>query len=740
ERRSMQHLVWSETPVSGGRLLEAKLPQPDLVADEGWGKTGRLLSFYRDVAVLAAPNVRQVIALENVLDISAQMAADGTLRWNAPEGDWSVYRVGHASTGRPPHPVPDDMLGKTLEANKMSEAQTRHHWENVIRPTEAALGELYGASFRHFLIDSYEAGDQNWTEDLREEFLKRKGYDPLRWVLTLAPPIENADAKASRIIGSKDQVARFQWDFRDVVQQLYEERGWRPAAEMINASGVQLQFEPYGGPFDSAAAAAIADIPMVEFWTGSRTAADPTIVGAGRGADRRVIAAEAFTGRPERSHWTETPAELKIDGDVMLASGVNRLVLHHWVHQPFDERYRPGMTMGWWGTHFGRNQTWYEPGKAFIEYLWRVQSLLQYGRTPVDVLSVGSSSEGSDVVPWSQFLAGSLTVEDGVVITPRARRYRLLHVPHDGRLLPEATAEIGRLLRLGATVCAAQPLGSPSLQNYPQCNEVVRRLAEETWGPPDAAPRVVGLGRLYGDGDLSNAMRSTGLTARLVASSPALRHACREGDDETVFFVVNPSPERVEATLLAANERRRPELWDPEGKHMQGATVYRSITEGIETAISLGPGGSVFLVFRESDPQEGPWICREQGPSDLVLRRDAAGGYVALSATGGEVRCEWTTGENSTHRIDPQPAVAIEGPWAVELTPAVGSGRARRMDALSSLSESADPLTKYFSGKATYETELIVDRETLERCSRVDIDLGRVGDLAEVWVNDGTTG
>ncbi|MGL4511981.1 MAG: glycosylhydrolase-like jelly roll fold domain-containing protein, partial [Lacipirellulaceae bacterium] len=46
----------------------------------------------------------------------------------------------------------------------------------------------------------------------------------------------------------------------------------------------------------------------------------------------------------------------------------------------------------------------------------------------------------------------------------------------------------------------------------------------------------------------------------------------------------------------------------------------------------------------------------------------------------------------------------------------------------------------YFSGKATYETELIVDRETLERCSRVDIDLGRVGDLAEVWVNDGTTG
>jgi hypothetical protein len=37
------------------------------------------------------------------------------------------------------------------------------------------------------------------------------------------------------------------------------------------------------------------------------------------------------------------------------------------------------MGMGWWGTHFGRNQTWIKPGKAYFTYLSRCQMLLQQG-------------------------------------------------------------------------------------------------------------------------------------------------------------------------------------------------------------------------------------------------------------------------------------------------------------------------------------------------------------------------
>jgi hypothetical protein len=163
EERSMQRLVWSSATVAGGAAVVVSLPMPAIPLFTGWGKTGRELSFFRDVAVLAVPAERPEISLGDVIDLSGRLSPAGELRWEAPRGNWIVYRLGHASTGAAPHPVPDDVLGRALEADKLSLTQTRFHWETVIAPLRQQLGPLYGRSFRHFLIDSYEAGYQSWT-------------------------------------------------------------------------------------------------------------------------------------------------------------------------------------------------------------------------------------------------------------------------------------------------------------------------------------------------------------------------------------------------------------------------------------------------------------------------------------------------------------------------------------------------------------------------------------------------
>ena len=151
----------------------------------------------------------------------------------------------------------------------------------------------------------------------------------------------------------------------------------------MKAVGMDLQFEPYGGQFDTVEGTALADMPMGEFWTGRAGGINGTVVAAARAAGRTVVGAEAFTGPPDLSKWSETPAFLKQSADGTYASGANRLILHHWVHQPFDDRYKPGMGMGWWGTHFNRHQTWAKDGTAFFQYLGRIQALLQAGETPV---------------------------------------------------------------------------------------------------------------------------------------------------------------------------------------------------------------------------------------------------------------------------------------------------------------------------------------------------------------------
>ena len=56
------------------------------------------------------------------------------------------------------------------------------------------------------------------------------------------------------------------------------------------------------------------------------------------------------------------------------------MVLHRFVDQAFDDRYKPGATMGRWGTHFDRTQTWWKPGKAMVKYWQRCQALLQWGK------------------------------------------------------------------------------------------------------------------------------------------------------------------------------------------------------------------------------------------------------------------------------------------------------------------------------------------------------------------------
>jgi len=99
-----------------------------------------------------------------------------------------------------------------------------------------------------------------------------------------------------------------------------------------------------------------------------------------RKSGQNIVEAEAFTGAPKESQWEENPAWLKSIGDAAFCAGINRLILHRFVQQPWDDKYKPGATMGQWGTHFDRTQTWWEPGKAMVKYWERCQALLQWGK------------------------------------------------------------------------------------------------------------------------------------------------------------------------------------------------------------------------------------------------------------------------------------------------------------------------------------------------------------------------
>ena len=86
-------LYHSTTTIKGGSTFEGKLPLPELPKLCPLGKDGRPV-YLREVAVLAVPD-RESKTITNpgeVIDLSKRIASDGTLRWKAPKGDWTVLR------------------------------------------------------------------------------------------------------------------------------------------------------------------------------------------------------------------------------------------------------------------------------------------------------------------------------------------------------------------------------------------------------------------------------------------------------------------------------------------------------------------------------------------------------------------------------------------------------------------------------------------------------------------------
>ena len=195
---AMQEVIWSQHTVRGGAPIALTLdkavvdPHPHSQFPELWipsqGKIAAPIvegrkTYYRDIAVLALP-AEGVPTLDRVLDLSAHMDAQGELRWDAPAGDWVIYRFGHTTTGSMIQPAQWDAIG--LECDKMSTEAVTFHVRHVLGEIRKHLGDLAGPTLTTLYFDSYEAGDPTWTPKMRQEFQARRGYDIVPWLPVIA--------------------------------------------------------------------------------------------------------------------------------------------------------------------------------------------------------------------------------------------------------------------------------------------------------------------------------------------------------------------------------------------------------------------------------------------------------------------------------------------------------------------------------------------------------------------------
>ncbi len=776
---AMQHIVGAETSAAGpsqfDQILERPKPRTPFFGIATLPPALKIEweTYYRDVAVIAFPtpagnartadadekalyfrapfssrpgvkpflpdpadappaDPRNCIALDQVVDLTGKMDSTGRLRWSVPPGNWTILRLGRTLTGQTTRPAPRAGLG--FETNKFDASSLDAHFAAFVDKLLSAIPRSghtdRGLTMLHF--DSWEMSSQNWSPGFREAFRARRGYDPLPYL----------PAILGRIVGSPAITERFLWDLRQTAQELVVENHAMHLRDLAHQRGLTLSIEPYDlDPCADLKLGMAADLPMGEFWsTGYGYPTEYSIIEAasvGHTMGRPIIGAESFTSSGAE-RWHQYPGSIKAQADWAMSEGINKFVIHRYEHQPDDDRF-PGMTMGPYGVHWERTQTWWDMVGPFHEYLARCSQLLRQGLPVADVLYL--TPEGAPMVfrpPQSatrglsqdrrgynfdgcspDVLLSRVFVKDGELILPEGNRYRLLVLPETASMTPSLLRKIQQLINDGATVLGSAPRQSPSLSGYPQCDREVQTLAAAMWGQSPAstqpAERDLGTGHLFVDPTTPkypSLYPDYDVTARILAgmgiapdfdSDVPLRYTHRSVDGREVYFVANPSDAAIDANC-SFRAVGTPRWWDPMTGEIRDLPEF-AVRGGITTVpLRFDPVGSGFVVF-ESDAKTA--ASTTQHGSNLVIHT---------------------------------PVAKIATPWDVHFDPAWGGPDHVVFSSLDDWSHRPEPGIRAYSGKAIYTTTFTLSPDALRDSAHFSISLGEVNAIASVRLNGADLG
>src|SRR6201985_2382917 len=162
------------------------------------------------------------------------MAADGTLTWNVPAGNWIIERTGMAPTNVTNSPAPPE--GRGLAVDKMSKEHVAEHFNAFLGQILKRIPAEDRKTFTVAVEDSYETGGQNWTDNLIPEFKQTYHYDPTPYLPVLQ----------GKVVGSEDMSDRFLWDLRRLIADDVSFKYVGGLREVSHQNGLTTWLENYG--------------------------------------------------------------------------------------------------------------------------------------------------------------------------------------------------------------------------------------------------------------------------------------------------------------------------------------------------------------------------------------------------------------------------------------------------------------------------------------------------------------
>jgi hypothetical protein len=662
----------------------------------------------------ATPEAGASSAIEKsgVIDLTGKMQPDGTLDWTPPEGKWLVLRIGYSLLGITNHPATPEATG--LEVDKLDRRFVKDYFEKYLDSYKDAVGAgwMGKRGIRYVINDSWEAGSQNWTDNMLAQFKTLRGYDPIPWLPVLT----------GRVVESAEASDRFLWDFRKTIADLIanEHYGQLEAALHERGMGHYGESREGGRAFvaDGMEVKKFNEVPMSAMWTQLpgvnkvQYTANADIRESASVAHiygQNLVAAESMTASGA-APWAWSPATLKPTADAELLNGVNRFVIHESAHQPLIGK-APGLTLGPFGQWFNRNETWAEQARSWIDYLARSSYLLQQGRFDADAiyfygedsnLTAIFGGKAPDVPAGYGFdyinadgLIHELSAANGQIVAKSGMQYKVLGLdPYSRHMSLPVLRAIHRLVQDGAVIAGPKPMDDPSEADD---RSEFLKLSSDLFGDGSGVHQV-GNGTVYSGQNLGEVLAALHVKPDFDYAKDGndsdVEFVHRKLTDADIYFVDNRSDRGVSIKATFRVTGKQPELWHAETGTSE--PVSFEIADGRTTVpLRLEPWGTVFVVFD---------------------KRTAATSRVITP-------------------VQETTVATVSGTWTVGFEPGRGAPASITMDELSDWSRNADPGVKYFSGVATYTNTLQALPDWFRKGARLWLDLGDVKNLAVLTVN-----
>ena len=571
--------------------------------------------------------------------------------------------------------------------NHLDRSATEQYLKNV----GDRLMQAFGSNPPHAIFcDSLEVYNQDWTPDFLDEFKQRRGYDlkPLLPALIVD-------------VGPKTYDIRRDWG--KTLTELYNERFLQPLHDWTRRNKTLLRVQNYGVPAVSLSGYANVDLPEGEGaqWKvvrGTRWASSASHI-----YGRRVTSSETWTWL-HSPVFRATPLDMKAEADRHFLMGINQLVGHGWPYTAEGVEF-PGWRF-YASAVFDEKNPWWIVMPDIANYLQRSSFLLRQGAAVNDVAVYLPNDDG-----WAHFTNGNphlieilrervgpdvlstildagynfdffdddVLMQSGRIEQDRlvlgSAQYRVVVLPNVERIPLETLRKLAEFTRNGGTVIATRRLP-----------EIVPGMKASAAEQAELRDIVNGLfaGRAHFVADEKEPLRST-LTRVLqpdMSLTPAvgdIGFVHRRTADSEIYFVANTTNVRQVLKASFRVKDMKAEWWDLFSGQVTPAKIEATSGSASTVALELEPYGSRVLVFS---------------------KRTLPAAVSSTAATLAQ-------------------SVDLSTGWRVSFD---GTTKPVLMDQLRSWTD--DESTRYFSGTASYDKDVMVPHGFLRAGSIARLDFG----------------